>query len=52
MRQILHFMIHDLKIKKKNILYLNFENKNLDFIKSHKDLSRVIDIYIKDIKPH
>ena len=50
MKQIINFLITEKRIKKENILYLNFEKNKLDFIKNKDDLDLEVHNYFDNVK--
>ena len=50
MRQIIYKLIQS-GVSAKNILYINKEFTDFDFISNHVDLDDIIKLYIKEIKP-
>lgn len=47
LRQIIYFLIKEKNVNKKNILYLNFEYENLNFIKTKDDLIKIVEKYFE-----
>jgi hypothetical protein len=50
LRELIEFLVQNQKIKRKNILYLNFESESLSFIKSNEELNQVVETYLNEIK--
>jgi len=48
--QVINFLINKKNILKKNILYLSFEDEDLNFIRDKNDLKNIVDYFFKDVK--
>ena len=50
-RQLINYLIKSIKINKKNILYINMEYDEFNFIKNKDDLNHLIKVYRTYFKP-
>ena len=50
-RQLIHYLIFDKKIKKENVFYLNMEMYEFDDIRTANDLAQLINAYESEYKP-
>ncbi len=51
LRQIMQVLVEEMQVPVENILYINKENLEFDFIMHYSDLDEVVKLYLKELKP-